>query len=128
MAAAVGATRTTKMQRDISQGIMNRRVRALPMACVLLAGAFLSIPCAGQEVGPMPGATPQYEPATQPDAKPPTGKSAAAAPVPKSPDAAHRSSGISKEPPSIPADQIIQQFAQHEVEFKTERENFTYVQ
>ena len=75
----------------------------------------------------MPGATPQYEPATQPDVNPPAGKPAAA-PAPKTPDASHRSSGISKEPPSIPADQIIQQFAQHEVEFKAERENFTYVQ
>jgi hypothetical protein len=98
------------------------------MACVLFAGAFFSISCAGQEVGPMPGATPQYEPATQPDANPPSGKPPAAAPAPKTPGAAHRSSGISKEPPSIPADQIIQQFAQHEGEFKAERENFTYVQ
>jgi hypothetical protein len=76
----------------------------------------------------MPGATPQYEPATQPDVNPPARKPATAAPAPKTPAAAHQSSGISKEPPSIPADQIIQQFAQHEGEFKAERENFTYVQ
>jgi len=98
------------------------------MACVLLAGAFFSIPRAGQEVGPMPGATPQYEPATPSEVKPPPAKSTDAAPPAKPPDVAHHSSGISKAPPSIPVDQIIQQFAQREVEFKTERENFTYVQ
>src|SRR5271170_1047753 len=115
------------MRRDISEAITNRPVRALPIACVLLAGLSFAISCAAQEVGPMPGATPQYEPATQPDVNPPAGKPAAV-PAPKTPDASHRSSGISKEPPSIPADQIIQQFAQHEVEFKAERENFTYIQ
>jgi hypothetical protein len=38
------------------------------------------------------------------------------------------SSPISKEPPAIPATQIIQRFAQHEAEFKAERANFTYTQ
>lgn len=37
-------------------------------------------------------------------------------------------SGISSAPPAIPPDQIIQQFAAHEAEFKTERDNFTYTQ
>jgi hypothetical protein len=37
-------------------------------------------------------------------------------------------SGGSNAPPSIPVDQIIQQFAAHEAEFKTERDNFTYTQ
>ena len=37
-------------------------------------------------------------------------------------------SGVSTAPPSIPVDQIIQQFAAHEAEFKTERDNFTYTQ
>jgi hypothetical protein len=37
-------------------------------------------------------------------------------------------SGVSNTPPSIPVDQIIQQFAAHEAEFKTERDNFTYTQ
>jgi hypothetical protein len=38
------------------------------------------------------------------------------------------SSGISKQPPSIPADQIIRQFAAREAEFRTERDNYTYEQ
>jgi hypothetical protein len=37
-------------------------------------------------------------------------------------------SGMSSAPPAIPPDQIIQQFAAHEAEFKTERDNFTYTQ
>jgi hypothetical protein len=37
-------------------------------------------------------------------------------------------SGVTTAPPSIPVDQIIQQFAAHEAEFKTERDNFTYTQ
>jgi hypothetical protein len=40
----------------------------------------------------------------------------------------HSSSGISKEPPALPVDQIIQKFAAREAEFRTERDNFTYVQ
>ena len=71
----------------------------------------------------MPGPPPQYEPLTPPEVKLPE-----AAPPRKTPEVEHHSSGISKEPPSIPADQIIQGFAQREAEFKTERENFTYVQ
>jgi hypothetical protein len=106
---------------------MNYAARALPVACVLFAGALFSFPCAGQEVGPLPAAPPQYEPATPPEVKSPAAKPAEAAP-PKTPDVAHHSSGITKEPPSVPVDQIIQQFAQREVEFKAERENFTYIQ
>lgn len=75
----------------------------------------------------MPAASPQYEPAPQvnaPGAKPPEETPHS----PKTSAGDHHSSGISKEPPSIPADQIIQQFAAREVEFKAERENFTYIQ
>lgn len=32
------------------------------------------------------------------------------------------------QPPSVPVDEIIQGFAQHEAEFRTERDNFTYTQ
>ncbi len=38
------------------------------------------------------------------------------------------SSAISTEPPSVPADQIIQHFAEREAEFKRERDNYTYTQ
>jgi hypothetical protein len=38
------------------------------------------------------------------------------------------SSAISTEPPSVPAEQIIQHFAEREAEFKRERDNYTYTQ
>jgi hypothetical protein len=72
----------------------------------------------------MPGAPPQYEPAPPP----PEVRRPEAPPPRKAPGVDHHSSGISKESPSIPVDQIIQRFAQREAEFKAERENFTYVQ
>lgn len=37
-------------------------------------------------------------------------------------------SAITTEPPSIPAEQIVQNFSQHESEFKKERDNYTYTQ
>ena len=111
------------MRHDLSKGLTKRRARILPFACVLFAGASFSFPLAAQEEGPLPGPPPQYEPLAPPEVKLPE-----AAPPRKTPEVEHHSSGISKEPPSIPADQIIQGFAQREAEFKTERENFTYVQ
>lgn len=111
------------MTHDISGELANHRARALPIACVLFAGACFSLPPDGQEVGPMPASPPQYEPAPPSEVKP-----SEAAPPRKTPALDHHSSGISKEPPSIPVDQIIQRFALREAEFKAERENFTYVQ
>jgi hypothetical protein len=102
---------------------------ALAVACLL---AFLSRPLAAQqETGPLPGSPPQWEPIPRPDSRPsqaaPASKASAPAPAP-APATNQRSSGISKDPPSIPAEQIIQQFAAREAEFKAERENFTYTQ
>jgi hypothetical protein len=93
-----------------------------------LAGALFSFPLAAQDVGPMPASPPLYEPATPPETRPPQGKPSEAAPPRSTPGGDRQSSAISKEAPSIPVEQIIQQFAEREVEFKTERENFTYVQ
>jgi hypothetical protein len=106
---------------------------AFPIAFFLFVAAFLSLTLAGQEAGPIPGPPPQYEPVqpeNPPPLKSPTAKrSEDAPPTPKAPAADDRqSSGITKGPPSIPVDQIIQQFAAREAELKTERENFTYVQ
>lgn len=41
---------------------------------------------------------------------------------------AHTESAITNEPPSIPTEQIIEKFSQHESEFRKERENYTYTQ
>ncbi len=73
----------------------------------------------------MTGPAPVWEPAPQPEAK------SAPHPVarPRGAPADHHSSGIKKDPPpALPPDQIIQQFAQREAEFRAERDNFTYTQ
>jgi len=103
-----------------------RKSGAQAIACLVLSGAFFARPLAAQESGPLPATPPQWEPAPRSEARPPEPAPAAAAP--KAPVAQHHSSDISKEPPSIPTDQIIQQFAEREAEFKRERENFTYTQ
>jgi hypothetical protein len=97
----------SKVQRIHSKNLAIRRARLLVGALILAASAFLSaMPLAAQEPEPQPPA------ATTPKPAAPT----------------KTAQGISTEPPSIPVDQIIQRFAQHEAEFKAERDNFTYVQ
>jgi hypothetical protein len=89
------------------------------MALMIFAPACLSLPLAAQHQGPLPPAPPREDaPAGEPEATPP----------PKAPGSNQTPSGTSKEPPSIPVDQIIQRFAEREADFKTERDNFTYVQ
>jgi hypothetical protein len=82
--------------------LTNFRVRKLVTALMLLASGYLSVPLAAQQTGPS-------------EASPP-------------PKAQTSASGISTEPSSVPVEQIIQGFAEREAEFKTERDNFTYVQ
>ena len=83
---------------------------------MLLAGTFFSVRLAAQETGPETPAPPK-------DAAPRLTQA-----TPPKPQADQTSSGISTEPPSIPVEQIVQRFAEREEEFKTERDNFTYVQ
>jgi hypothetical protein len=85
-----------------------------------------SLSLLAQQEGPLPPAHPQEEiPASPPRATPP--QPAAQTPA-TPPDPKQSSSGISKEPPALPVDQIIQKFAEGEAEFREERDNFTYVQ
>src|SRR6266852_2048750 len=83
-----------------------------PWACVLAA----------QQQGPLPpppaSGTPQ--PARPPQQ--PAGPSAAPAKT------ASDSGNITHESPSLPVEQIIQKFGARELEFKKERDNFTYTQ
>lgn len=84
---------------------------------MLLGCAFLSVPLTAQETGPQPQASKDSAPARSSESTPPK----ALAPN-------QTGSGISTDPPSVPVDQIIKQFAEREAEFKAERDNFTYVQ
>jgi hypothetical protein len=117
------------------QSWLPKLVTTLGVVCAIVGVSwdFVGVgTLAGQETGPITGPPPQYEPAQpenpSPLKSPMVKPSEDASPPPKSPAADRQSSGITKDPPSIPVDQIIQQFAAREVEFKNERENFTYVQ
>lgn len=110
-----------------------QRVRASAASAVLLllATSLFSLSAFGQEQGPLQGAAPQSEdypsiPAPRQDAPPP--RQIRQAPPPQAAPRPASSEGLSKDPPSIPVDQIIQKFAAREQEFKEERDNFTYVQ
>jgi hypothetical protein len=106
------------VRHGISRRLTKWSARALPLAYLLFLGASFSLALAARQVGPLPASPPQWEPATLPQATA----------SPKAPFIEHQSSGVVKEPPSVPVDQIIQQFAEREAEFKRERENFTYIQ
>jgi hypothetical protein len=101
--------------------------RALGTALVLVAGSFFSLPLAAQE-GPLPPPPPQADEGDAPVVVPKSNQPEKARPPEKAATSKQTSSSISKEPPSIPADQIIQQFAAREAEFRTERDNYTYEQ
>ena len=93
-----------------------RKTRVMIPALLLIASAILCAPLMAQVQGPLPhppssaGSPPSPAAATPPKPAPPA------------------SSGISKEPPSVPVEQIIQRFGQREAEFKRERDYFTYEQ
>jgi len=100
---------------------INKRLR--PVGAVLtLAVAILVSSLSAQQQGPLPA--PPASPTAQP-APPPQPVAATAAPAAKPQS---ESGTISHEPPSIPVDQIIQKFGERELEFKKERDNYTYNQ
>jgi hypothetical protein len=90
------------------------RARGFAAVVSLSATLLLCLSLAAQQEGPMklpsptPGAPTKSEPAPLARQREP--------------------SNISPEPPSIPVEQIIERFADRELEFKRERDNFTYQQ
>jgi hypothetical protein len=91
-------------------------------AALMLAAPLYAFSLNAQQQGPLPppavSEVSQHAPAAQPSIAP-----AAPAPKPQS-----DSGGISHEPPSIPVEQIIQKFGERELEFRKERDNYTYTQ
>jgi hypothetical protein len=90
------------------------RVRAL----LLVLTGVLALPVAAQRQGPLP---PQHSSSAAPSGEPEKPAQAGAAPQ-------ESSSHISNEQPSVPVQEIIQKFAEHEGDFRRERDNFTYTQ
>jgi hypothetical protein len=91
-------------------------------AISILAASVLACSLAAQQQGPLP--TPPPSGASQP--APPT-QPAAGSPAP-TPKTQSDSGSINHDPPSIPVEQIIQKFGDRELEFKKERDNYTYNQ
>lgn len=95
------------------------RTSAAPTAALFAAILFISFPVAAQQQGPLPPPPPgstSVQPAIP------------AAPVAPAPARRDESAEITHEPPPIPVEKIIAQFAAREDEFKRERENYTYTQ
>jgi len=83
----------------------------------MLACTVLVLPTAAQQQGPLPP-----PPGTVAPASPP------AEPAKKNASGQETPSHITNEPPGAPVQEIIQKFAEHEEEFRKERDNFTYTQ
>jgi hypothetical protein len=90
-------------------------------ATLILAALFLASALAAQQQGPLPApAADARQPAPPPQ---PATPSPAPAAKPQS-----ESGNITHEPPALPVEQIIQKFGDRELEFKKERDNYTYNQ
>src|SRR5579863_137888 len=82
--------------------------------------AALAVPALAQQQGPLP------PPTASGSDYPAVGNSRISAST--TPSTIHTEEAVTNEPPSLPVDQIIQKFSQHESEFKKERDNYTYTQ
>jgi hypothetical protein len=105
------------MNRISSDSAQKERKQMRVRTLFLVACGALALPMLAQHQGPM--------------APPPGTVASASAPAetPK-PNAPQQeaSSHISNEQPSVPVQQIIQKFTEHEDEFRRERDNYTYTQ
>src|SRR5215467_5908563 len=104
---------------------MNFRVfsgsRSSKSSGVVSALALLASAASAQTSGPI------KPPPSSPSAPQPVIMPQPAAPAEETPKPLEHSSGaVRAEQPKIPLDQIIQKFAERELEFKKERDNFTY--
>jgi hypothetical protein len=96
-------------------------LRRFIAAALLPCAMFLASSVRAQQRGPLPPPTnAPAEPAKPPQESTAPGP-AAAAPKPDS-------SNITHEPPAIPVEQIVQKFGERELEFRRERDNYTYTQ
>ena len=99
---------------------MSKTQRPL-IATLILAAPFLAFALAAQQQGPLPA------PAADARQPAPPAQPAPAAPAPAAKPQSE-SGNISHEPPALPVEQIIQKFGDRELEFKKERDNYTYNQ
>jgi hypothetical protein len=101
--------RTSKPQRRLA-------------ATLLLAAPLLASALAAQQQGPLSAPPPSDARQPAPPAQP-----AATSPAPAAKPQGEAGS-ITHEPPALPVEQIVQKFGDRELEFKKERDNYTYTQ
>ena len=101
----------------------NRKSPTLATLVLAFASAapFLPSPLAAQQTGPLPPPPTYSAPAPTPLPQPRSSPTSA-------PHQTTTESPLTTDPPKIPTEQIIQKFAERELEFKKERDNYTYTQ
>jgi hypothetical protein len=123
------------MLRDCKNGLAALRIAHIVAAGVLVVSTIFCISLEARQQGPLSPPASASAPAPSSSATPappaqqdkPTLKTATPAPDTGKP-AAGSTSNISNQPPAMPVDQIIQRFSARELEFKKERDNYTYTQ
>src|SRR5689334_16473757 len=106
------------MSRVISGIVRKSGAKSGFVAFLLMGGIALAPPLAAQRQGPLPPPPPGT---VVPSGLP-------AEPAKSHPSEQDASSHINASPPPVPVQQIIQQFTEHEDQFRKERENYTYTQ
>jgi len=119
----------SEQSRQLSLHALWTGPRAIVAALAVFAALCISPVLRAQEVGPLPAAPPHDDGPIPETSSYPSSNAhpARTAPAARA-DSEHYSSPLSNEPPALPVDQIVQTFADHEAEFREERDNFTYVQ
>ena len=103
-------------------GFRSSKLQRRMAAALLLAAPVLASSLAAQQQGPLSSPSASEAGHAAPPAQPAAASQAPAA-KPQG-----DSGSITHEPPSIPVEQIIQKFGDRELEFKKERDNYTYTQ
>jgi hypothetical protein len=103
---------------EVMSGVVRKEQKKTVGMLLMAASVALALPAAAQRQGPLPPPPPGTVAASAPPAE------VAKTSVPRQ----EASSRINTDAPTVPVQQIIQKFTEHEDEFRRERENYTYTQ
>ena len=112
-----------EMQPIVREPIKKFSAPAVLTLAMVSVSLFASLPLAAQQTGPLPPPPSYSAPTPTPLPQPRISHENSTAPHQTTTE-----SPLSTDPPKIPTDQIIQKFAERELEFKKERDNYTYTQ
>jgi hypothetical protein len=103
---------------EVMSGVVRKEQKKTVGMLLMAASVAFALPAAAQRQGPLPPPPPGTVAASAPPAE------VAKTSVPRQ----EASSRINTDAPTVPVQQIIQKFTEHEDEFRRERENYTYTQ